>query len=181
MKIHIVGASGAGKTTLAKALAQKLDVPHLDTDDYFWVKTEIAFTVKRDPVLRNARLLQDTIKYNSLVLEGSLAGWGEGWQELFDLVVFLRIPHQLRMLRLHNREYERYGELLFNDPERVKLYRKFTEWARGYDDNTTKGRTLAVHQNWLKGVSCPVLEVNGDYTTEEQVEIIIEAITVNKT
>ena len=36
MKIHILGASGSGTTTLAQALSTVLHNTHLDTDDYFW-------------------------------------------------------------------------------------------------------------------------------------------------
>ena len=33
--VHIVGASGAGTTTLAAALAGGIGARHLDTDDYY--------------------------------------------------------------------------------------------------------------------------------------------------
>jgi adenylate kinase family enzyme len=38
-RIHIVGASGAGVTSLGRALADALAIPHHDTDDYFWQPT----------------------------------------------------------------------------------------------------------------------------------------------
>lgn len=34
-KIHVLGASGSGTTTTAKALAKILGYVHLDTDNYF--------------------------------------------------------------------------------------------------------------------------------------------------
>jgi adenylate kinase family enzyme len=36
-RIHILGASGSGTTTLAKALANELGYKHFDTDDYYWI------------------------------------------------------------------------------------------------------------------------------------------------
>jgi adenylate kinase family enzyme len=36
LRLHLVGSSGAGKTTLGRALAQALDVPFVDLDDLFW-------------------------------------------------------------------------------------------------------------------------------------------------
>jgi adenylate kinase family enzyme len=179
MKIHIVGAAGAGKTTLGKTMAQRLNVPHFDSDDYFWVDTDVAFTVKRDPTLRNAIILDDLAAHNGWILSGSMVSWGKVWETMFDLVVFLRIPHEIRMQRLHDREYERYGDDLYNDPERVILYKEFMDWARGYDNNTTNGRTLAVHQQWLKKVNCPILEINGDYSNDDRIQLITEAISVN--
>jgi adenylate kinase family enzyme len=38
-RIHITGASGAGVTTLGRASANALAIPHHDTDDYFWQPT----------------------------------------------------------------------------------------------------------------------------------------------
>jgi adenylate kinase family enzyme len=38
-RIHITGASGAGVTSLGRALADALAIPHHDTDDYFWQPT----------------------------------------------------------------------------------------------------------------------------------------------
>ena len=34
-KIHILGASGSGTSTLGNSLAEVLPHTHLDTDDYF--------------------------------------------------------------------------------------------------------------------------------------------------
>src|SRR4029453_16093638 len=78
-RIHILGASGSGTTTLGRALAEHLQCPHFDTDDYFWV------------------------------LSGSLCGWGDVAIPLFELVVFLQIPHDIRMERLRQREHQRFG------------------------------------------------------------------------
>jgi Shikimate kinase len=39
-RIHILGASGSGTTTLGRALAERLQYPHFDTDDSFWVPTD---------------------------------------------------------------------------------------------------------------------------------------------
>jgi uridine kinase len=79
-RIHITGASGAGVTTLALAIA------HHDTDDYFWRQTTPPYTQPRD------------------VPAGRMGG---PVIALFDLVVFLYVPTELRMQRLHEREARR--------------------------------------------------------------------------
>jgi len=42
-RIHLMGASGSGTTTLGRALAQRLGCPHFDTDHYFWFPTAPPF------------------------------------------------------------------------------------------------------------------------------------------
>src|SRR5438067_5774243 len=148
MKINIFGASGSGATTLGKALGQALGYPAFDGDEYFWMPSETPFTVRRNPEERNAMLNLDTARHKNWILSGSVVSWNNNWD--FDLSVFLYIPNTIRMDRLKKREFERYGDAIYTDPERATLYHKFLDWARGYDDNTTDGRTLNVHQDWMK-------------------------------
>ncbi|HEY9195065.1 MAG TPA: AAA family ATPase [Mucilaginibacter sp.] len=171
MHINIFGASGSGSTTLGKVLGERLNYPCFDGDDYFWMPSEIPFTVKRDPLERNALLNQALKAHDNWIVSGSVVGWNNNWD--FDLSVFLYIPHELRMDRLKKRELERYGQTIYTDPQRNKLYHKFLDWAQGYDDNTTQGRTLQVHQNWMKNLQKALLIIEGDTTVEERVEAIL--------
>ena len=171
-----MGASCAGSTTLGAALAKRLGYALFDSDEYFWEKSAIPFTVKRNPELRNDMIISDTAKHGNWILSGSMVSWGEVWQHTFDLVVFLYIPHQIRIQRLHTRELERYGNLIFTDPTRAKIYQDFVQWASGYDDNTTNGRTLQVHETWLGKVNCPVLEIRGDTTVSERIDLVLRKI-----
>lgn len=36
MKINVIGTSGSGKSTFARALAQKLEIPYIEMDSLFW-------------------------------------------------------------------------------------------------------------------------------------------------
>lgn len=47
MRIYITGASCAGVTTLGQNLATRLDVQHVDVDDFYWMPTNPPFTTKR--------------------------------------------------------------------------------------------------------------------------------------
>lgn len=56
-RVHILGASGSGTTTLGRALAQAWSVPHADADDYFWVPADPPYLQKR-PVEERITLMQ---------------------------------------------------------------------------------------------------------------------------
>ena len=172
MKIHIAGASGSGTTTLGKLLSAETNIPYFDTDDYFWESTELPYSVRRNPEERNSKIISDLNAQTNWILGGSIIPWGEALEPLFDLVVFLWIPHELRIRRLKQREYERYGDVIFQDEGRHLRFENFIAWASQYDDETAPGRTLAAHEKWMRTLSCPVLELRGDYTFDERMNAI---------
>ncbi|MDT3404626.1 shikimate kinase [Mucilaginibacter terrae] len=180
MKIHIVGASCAGSTTLGNALSAQTGLPYFDTDFYFWEPSEIPFTIKRDRDARITMLRDAVALHPNHIIGGSLVSWGNEWLAAFDLVVFLYVPPEIRIQRLKNRELERYGDIIYTDPERISAYQKFLEWAEAYDTNAPTGRSLHVHEAWLSRVTCPVLEIRGDTTVAERVELILNKMkTIN--
>jgi adenylate kinase family enzyme len=95
-RIHILGASGSGTTTLGRALAERLQCPHFDTDDYFWLPTDPPYTQQRERTERQQLLMDDITAHDAWVVSGSLCGWGDVAISLFELVVFLSIPHDIR-------------------------------------------------------------------------------------
>ena len=71
-RIHVFGASGAGVTTLGRALADALGTPHHDTDDYFWLPTTPPYRRQRD-VADRLRLMREVfLDRSDWVLSGSL-------------------------------------------------------------------------------------------------------------
>ena len=174
MKMQIMGASCAGSTTLGRALAARLNIPFFDTDEYFWLLTDPPYTTKREPALRNASIKADMAKHQSWVQAGSVIKWGADWEEMFDAVVFLYIPHELRMQRLTARELERYGDIIYTDPARARQHKDFVAWADKYDDVTFSGRNIKAHEDWLSRVDAKVLEIRGDTTVEERIERVVE-------
>jgi adenylate kinase family enzyme len=176
MKIHIMGASCAGSTTLGTALAEQLRWTLLDTDNYFWHQSEIPFTIRRDPQERNSMMEDDMRKNENAIVSGSVINWGTEWIDKFDLVVFLYIPREIRMERLMQREIKRYGDKLTIDPVIIESHKKFLDWAYGYDDNTTTGRNLKAHKDWLAKLTCPLLEIEGDTKVEERIKLVLDKI-----
>ncbi|MBU6342335.1 MAG: adenylate kinase [Bacteroidetes bacterium] len=177
MKIHLLGASGSGVSTLGKALASRLQLDYFDSDAYFWAPSEPPFSQRREPSERNRLVMQDLQSSQGWVLGGSILNWGGAIFPPFDLIVFLYLPLELRMKRLEAREFARYGSVIYEDPERNRLFREFLAWARDYDENTgIANRTLQAHRAWLAEARAPVLEISGDLTVEERVLRVVEQL-----
>ena len=154
-RIHIFGASGTGTTTLGKSLAQRFNIPHLDADDYFWEDTEIPFTRHREITQRIDLLKTDLEKHREWVLSGSLCGWGDFAIPMFTFAIFLWIPQELRLSRLRERELERFGqEALAPGGWFHENHTGFMEWAAQYDTAGMEMRSRALHEEWMKNLSC---------------------------
>lgn len=175
MKIHILGASGSGTTTLGQAIG-KVGWLHLDADDYYWVKTNPPFQQKVPIAQRNKDITRDFLSTDRVVISGSMFSWGEQWKQAFDLVIFIRIDPELRMKRLRAREEERYGQALLDDPIIKSGSEAFLKWAKQYDKGTFTGRSLALHEQWLRDLSCPILRLDGAAALEENVKQVLALI-----
>jgi hypothetical protein len=84
MRVHIVGASGSGTTTLGRALAARRGSSHLDTDDY-WLPSDPPFQHIRERGKRQALLSAALRASNDWVVSGSLCGWGDLFIPQFEM------------------------------------------------------------------------------------------------
>jgi hypothetical protein len=70
---------------------------------------------------------------------------------------------------------ERYGDVIFANPDRAAQTQAFLTWAAGYDDGSSGGsRTLANHTEWLRRFTCPTLALHGDLTVAQRLQSIQE-------
>lgn len=180
-RIHIFGASGTGTTTLGEALAQALGFPKFDTDSYFWVQTDPPFQAIREQTERKDLLRQALSRNESWVLSGSLCGWGDFTIPMFDLVVFLWLPPDVRMQRLKEREIERYGSDV-EDPNSSTHQgsKEFLRWAAGYDKGGLNMRSKSSHEKWISTLPYPVVRIEGDRTLQESLNTVLSEISPNK-
>jgi adenylate kinase family enzyme len=168
MRVHIVGASGSGTTTLGRALAGRLGCPHLDTDDFFWLPSDPPFQHVRERSARQARLGDALGGSRAWVLSGSLCGWGDVFIPQFELVVFLWVPADERIARLREREHTRYGSAIEAGAPLHERHVRFIAWASGYDDGLdVPERCRRLHEEWLARLPCPVLRLEGTGSVPE--------------
>lgn len=97
-RIAIVGSSGSGKSTMAKALAKRLDLPHIELDALHW---EPNWTEAKPEVLRE-RVTQ-ALSASGWVVDGNYSKlrdliWGQA-----ELVVWLDFSLPVVMGRLLRR------------------------------------------------------------------------------
>src|SRR5262245_11902457 len=158
-RVHILGASGSGTTTLAAAVAERLGHTHLDTDDFFWLPTQPKFLEIRPREERIALLASALDRAGRWVLSGSLCGWGDVFIPRFELVVFIYIPSDVRLARLAQREAGRYGaDAIAPGGVRHTKYEAFMAWAAAYETGSVE-RNRTMHEQWLAALPCPVMRL----------------------
>ena len=175
-RIHILGAWGSGTTTLGRALAERLQCPQFDTDDYVWVPTDPPYTHQRERTERQQLLMDDLTAHDSWVVSGSLCGWGDVAIPLSELVVFLSIPQDIRMERLHRREHTRFGTRILPGGDMYEVSQAFLTWAASYDEGGLDIRSRQRHDQWLSTLPCPILCFEGEYTIEEHLAVLMVEI-----
>ncbi|MBD3922946.1 AAA family ATPase [Paenibacillus sp. PR3] len=176
-RIHIFGASGSGATTLGSELTKILPHVNFDGDDYFWKEK---FSSPRVPQERVQSLQKDMDSHEQWILSGAICGWGDELKSIFDLVVFLHVPAEIRLQRLRDREFQRYGDSILPGGDKHEQSVAFLDWAALYDTAGLEVRSKALHEQWMLDLTCPILRIEGDQSVEERVEIVMRYIERTK-
>jgi hypothetical protein len=172
-RIHIVGASGSGTTTLGLALAARLGFPHVDADSLFWLPTDPPFTTKRPKDDRQALLHRLLPVAGQWVFSGSAVQWATPIEPFYDLVVFLRLDPVVRMDRLRRREAARFGKRVEPGGDMAASSVAFLDWANAYDIAGPDQRSLALHESWLASQKAPVLRLDSAAPLEDLASAVL--------
>ena len=172
-RIHVLGASGSGTTTLGAALARRLGVPHVDSDQLFWLPTDPPFTTRRPRGERLAMLTRQLPVDADWVFSGSAISWATVLEPAYDLIVFLRLDPSTRMGRLRRREAARYGARIEPGGDMAVASTAFLRWAEAYDSAGLVQRSLAAHEDWLSGQTADVTWLNSNAPVEALVTAVL--------
>jgi len=176
MKILIFGASGSGTTTLGNEVQKRKDFRHLDVDEYYWKDTNPPYQQKIPLAERNENLKVDFLRFDNVVVSGSLVSWGKEWHTSFDLAFFIKLENEERMERLRRREVERYGKMLLTDHKIKENSKAFLDWANQYEDPNFDGRSLKIHNDWSQMLDCKVIRIKGELEINKNLEIVCNEI-----
>lgn len=149
MKIHILGPSGSGTSTLGKLLAERLDLPFFDSDDFFWEETEVPYSEIR-PVEKRKALIDRTMDtHDSWIISGASDGWGDRLLKTSDLIILLYTDREERIERLKRREENIFGNRILPGGDMHENHAAFIEWAGKYDTGGMEVRSRARLENWV--------------------------------
>lgn len=160
-RILVIGASGAGTSTLGRRLADALASQHFEVDDFFWQPTDPPFCTRRPAAERLALMGAMFLPRSDWVLSGSPMGWGEPIEARLTQAIFVTLDPDIRLPRLAAREAHRYGARILPGGDRHAAFCGFMDWAAGYDDPAFLQRSREGQRSWLARLGCPLLQLDG--------------------
>ena len=110
LKIYIIGACGCGKSTVAKKLAKKLGIPHLDLDDISWKQSpnKTNFMIKRSDEEKQECIHSFLSAHSNWIVEGAQSkDWLLPFIEACTQVIVIDIHPFVRDVRIIRRSIKR--------------------------------------------------------------------------
>lgn len=162
--ILICGLNGSGKTTLGRKLADDLKFKFLNDEEYYFLESDIPFLNSRTDLDIKKYIISFVENYKNVVIISSKGDLGNEINALYDCVVYLSAPIELRLLRIKNREYERFGS-------RVLVGGDMYEQQKEFHDIVVS-RTTDKIEKWLNTLSCQVIKLDGTKPIDDNIAFI---------
>lgn len=164
--IILFGANGSGKSTLGRELAGLLNYKYMDIEDYYFVKSEVPYTVERSREDCLHLMLTDIEEYRSFVISAVTGDFGEEISSMYDLAIFMSAPLDTRIERIKQRAMKQHGERVCEGGDMYEQQLKFIDFVAM--------RCLSKIEQWAETLVCPVIRVDGTKPIFQNIARIIE-------
>lgn len=133
-RIHIIGSVGSGKTTLAREISLRLDIPYYELDNVVW-KRHSCRDIRRTEQERE-RYLNNIIQSDSWIIEGvHNEDWVSNCFHSADLIIFLDTKYSIRTYRIIKRFLKQKLRLeKSNYKPTVGIFFKMFKWNRYFEE-----------------------------------------------
>ena len=171
-RIIICGGNGSGKSTLGYALSQRTGMPFFDIEDYYFPdKTkEYIYDVGRSREQVKKLLYHDIRKCDSFILAAVKPDFDEKVNSFYTSAIYINVPKPIRMKRVRNRSYQKYGDKILPGGE---LHEKEESFFRMVQE-----RSNIIIEKWLDTLHIPVIEIDGTKPIGESVEILVKQLNI---
>jgi len=133
-KIHIIGSVGSGKTTLAKKLSAKLNIPYYELDNVVWKRAKSG-DIRRTEEERKD-YLDSIIHSETWIIEGvHNEDWVAGSFHKAELIIYLDTKYSLRTYRIIKRFIlQKLGLEKSNYTPTINIFFKMFKWNRHFEE-----------------------------------------------
>lgn len=164
--ILVCGLNGAGKSTLGKALAKALQFHFIDNEDLYFPKddSQYLYASPRSHEEVEGLLLREIKAHENFVFASVKGDYGEAVYPFFRYAVLIEVPKELRMQRVRERSFQKFGERMLPGGDLYEKEEAFFAYVGSRAENTV--------EEWVKILHCPILRVDGTKLIEENVRLL---------
>ena len=161
------GLNVCGKSTLGRALAQKIGFHFIDNEELFFTRNaaDEPYQNPRSRAEVEKLLMEEVRKHGDFVLAAVRGYYGKEILPLYRYTVLMEVPKEIRMERIRNRSFQKFGSRMREGGE---LYEQEEAFFR-----TDASRPEDYAAAWTRTLDCPVLSVDGTRPVDENVEWIV--------
>lgn len=172
MRIQIIGAACSGKSTLCEYISKKTGSYWIDTDKYIWKDED--YTENYSLEERMEMYNKDISLHSDYIVSGSVYFWNPNGFPNKELLVLLLLDEEVRIKRLYDREYKRFGERMLEGGDHFEISKEFLDWCKTYytaDENEIS--SFASHKLRLKQANCKTLVLDSNQPLESLYSCVI--------
>jgi len=179
IKLYITGGSGAGASTIGMRLAEKLNIPFIDSDTFFHKPTDPPFQEQNSTNERNQLIYKEFNRSESWILSGSISTWKLSDIE-FSHSILLNVGCSVRLKRLKKREFDRFGARIRKGGDMYDDHREFISWASCYEAGEREGRNLPIERKFVSKFSQRLLEIKTAHSLKTLEKVILSFVSKDK-
>ncbi|KQL32727.1 DNA topology modulation protein FlaR [Bacillus sp. FJAT-25509] len=134
-KIHIIGSVGSGKTTLARQMSKKLNIPYYELDNVVWKRQKGHKDIRRSKQEREC-YLNTLIRTDTWIIEGvHNEDWVGNSFKNAELIIFLDTSYSVRTYRIIKRYFLQKLRLeKSNYKPTLKIFFKMFKWNKYFEE-----------------------------------------------
>ena len=186
--IAIMGLNGCGKSTLAHAIAKRLDFYEMDVEDYYFpeqknsrqaileqqydvkceYKGKLPYSTPRSISEVQEMIRTDIEKHPQFVISGVTMNWDEDILSVIDVAFILEVSTVERVRRVQHREEVRFGSRVMVGGDMYEQQKAFREIIGNRGNERVEESANSMH--------CKKVRLDGTKSIEENISNIMSVL-----
>ncbi len=170
IRIIVCGLNGAGKSTLGKALAEELGYYFIDNEFLYFPKSDSDYQYDAPLTKEEANIIfeSEVRLHENFVFAAVRGDYGKEVSPNYTYAVLIEVPKDIRMERITNRSFQKFGKRMMADGDLYKKEQAFFEMA--------SNRPGDYVEKWIHTLNCPVIRVDGTMPVQDNISYILKFI-----
>lgn len=162
--IQVCGLNGCGKSTLGRALAQKIGFHFIDNEELFFTRNaaDEPYQNPRSRAEVEKLLMEEVRRHGDFVFAAVKGDYGSAILPLYRYAVLIEVPKEIRLRRVRDRSFQKFGGRMKPGGDWYESEEVFFQ--------TAAARPEDYAESWVRTLPCPVVVVDGTRPVEENVE-----------